>query len=469
MSSKRSAISDIKNFFFDTRQQQYPMIKESKDSNVLRRNLSFSISPSQFARIKHDVGMWREAVIEAENAYYPFRVRMQRIFQDTILNEHVYSCWERRKDMTMLRDYKIGPEDGEGDDEIKKVFQQMWFSRFVSYALDALAYGYSLISLGDLVMDKFPDLALIRRQNISPDRLNVTTWPNIVAGSNFMDPEYTPWHIWIPTPSELGVSPCGFGFLYKVAKTEIYLRNNTSYNADFQEIFGQPLRKGKTSKTAEDERAKFASDLANMGSNPWILLDDGLDDVEFVESKQIGASYKSFADFEKRQEQKISKVILGHADAMDSTPGKLGGTQGTENESPSEKAMMAKQMKDGQFIEDIINGQLLPRMQNFGFKIPATYRFQYVNNNEEEELREREDESNAITADIFATISQAGGKPDWGYFSKRTGIPVTEAPPPPAPVMPGAKPGAVPVKKDPKLTQQQKNSLERIYKTKTEQ
>lgn len=45
-----------------------------------------------------------------------------------------------------------------------------------------------------------------------------------------------------------------------------------------------------------------------------------------------------------------------------------------------------------------------------------------------------------MVADIFKTIKDAGGKPDWAYFTERTGIQVTEAPEPePAPPMTGIK------------------------------
>ena len=50
--------------------------------------------------------------------------------------------------------------------------------------------------------------------------------------------------------------------------------------------------------------------------------------------------------------------------------------------------------------------------------------FEFKNDAEKEELRRREDESNQKTANIFKTIKDAGGDPDWRYFSERTGITV---------------------------------------------
>jgi hypothetical protein len=439
-----SRIQSIKNYFAGSPLTGVISIKDRAIKNV-----SYSVPRLQFARIRQDIGGWRESIKEAENPWYPYRVAMQRIYQDTILNEHVISCMNRRNDLTLLRDFKICDEKGEESDVLKTIFRNYqntnvgyintssWFDDFVSYVLDALAMGYTLISLGDVINDSFPDLTVLPRQNISPDRL-VFGWEYTIAGIEFTQDPYADWHVWIPTPSRLGVSKCGFGYLYEVAKAEIYLRQNTAHNADYNEIFGQPIRKGKTTKTDEVERANFEASLRNMGSSAYILLDEGTDEVELIEAKNSGTTYNTYADFEKRNEQKISKVILGHADALDSIPGKLGGGQGEE--SPAEKALRDKQVKDGIFIQNVVNAMLLPRMRKHGFNIPLNYHFEYKNDQEKEEFRRREDDSNTKTATLFKTISDAGGgltEEAWKYFEERTGIPVKMKEKEPMPTVPG--------------------------------
>ena len=394
-------------------------------SPEMRKNLNRVISPQQFARIRNDISSWRAAIQEAEAAYYPYRVQMQRIFQDTILNEQVQACWKKRRDLSLLRKFKICGEDGVDVPELSALFKKRWFTNFLTYAIDTIGFGYTLISLGDIVNSMFPKLTIVRRQNISPDRRTVTAWPNMPGGVSWDDPQVSPWHIYIDTPNEVGSSPCGFGLFYYVAQAEIYLRNNTGYNADFQELFGQPIRIGKTEKTDENEREEFANDLANMGSSAWMLLDP-VDDVKLLESKNFGTGYQSFADFEKRLEAKISKVLLGHADAIDSVPGKLGAGQGGE-ESPAQLALNDIQVSDGRFLEEVINDQLIPRMRAFGFKIPLDKRYQFVNDAEAEEFRKKEDASNLQTATVFKMIHDAGFDGDAKYFSDRTGIPVAKS------------------------------------------
>jgi phage gp29-like protein len=230
----------------------------------------------------------------------------------------------------------------------------------------------------------------------------------------------------VSTPSNVGISKVGYGILYDVAQYEILARNLLGNNADAAELYGMPMRVGKTQKTTEDERQNFFSALLSMGATGAILL-DAMDEIELVESKGMGQGYKIYPDLEKRLEQKISKIILGHADALDSTSGKLGASQGEE--SPTAQALEDKQSSDGRFLERVVNDNLIPKLIELGFVIDTDYKFCFGNNAELIEERKREDANNKVTADIALTMTQAGLQMDATYFQERTGIPTMAAAP----------------------------------------
>jgi phage gp29-like protein len=424
---KRNRISSIKNaggFSANTQPVTFGapgsvQVRQGGGSLDSAHNLTNRIAPVQLQRLRHDVSMWRDAVTEAENAWYPHRVKMQRLFIDTILNGHVYSLMERRKDLTLLRDYKFVDANDNENEELKKLFNSEWFDLLINYSLDALFFGYSLISLGDIQGDKFVDTSLIRRWNVSPDRLNVAEFIYSLSGAKFADEPFKDWHIWVTTPSENGVGTCGYGLFYKIGLYEIFLRNTLGYNGDFVELFAMPYRVGKTSKTTESERAELESAIQNMGSAGWAIVDP-MDEIEFLENGMAGTGYTAYESLEDRCQKIVSKIILGHADALDSTPGKLGAGQGDNN--PVFVALKDKQVKDGKFIERMINGQLLPKMRALGFKIPEDVRFEYKNDSEKEAFRTREDASNKVTAEIAQVMKNAGLKMDAKYFEDRTGI-----------------------------------------------
>lgn len=432
-----------KNYVFPTTQNK-PVGKE------VVRDLRNYISKVQLQRLRHDVQMWRDAISEAEQAYYPHRIKMQRMFIDTILNGHTLACINRRKDLTTLREFCFKNAVNEENEDIKKQLNKPWFNKIIEYILEAKFFGYTLIEMGDLVADDFPNLSIIRRFNISPDRLNVTSMIYSLSGINFLEEPYCDFHIWVPTSTDVGVSPVGYGLLYNVAVYEIICRNLLGNNADAAEIYGMPQRKGRTQKTEEAERAEFAQSLQNMGSAGWILL-DAQDEVDLIESKGNGQGFKIYPDLEKRLEAKISKIVLGHSDALDSTPGKLGAGQGGD-ESPAAQALRDKQTSDGSFVEDIINGVVIPKLINLGFNIDTDYPFTFDNNQEVVELRKNEDKNNQVTAEIAYTMKQAGLKMDAKYFTERTGIPATEdVVVPPSP---------------PVFNKRVKNKLKALYKSK---
>lgn len=405
---------------------------------VSEKSLSNFPAKVSIQRIRQDIQTWRNAVTEAEQEYYPFRVKMQQLYIDTVLNGHVTACMEKRKNLTLLRNLKFNDNE-----QVEDIFETQWFLDILNYCLDAIFYGYSLVALGDIINSSFPNLATCKRWYISPDRLNIASYMYNIYGANFTEEPYKNWHIWADTPSEIGQSTCGYGLLYKVGMYEILCRNLIGFNSDAAEVYGMPIRWGKTNKTEESERAEFLSALVNMASNASVVTDMN-DEIELIQNSAGATGYMIFENLEKRCEAKISKVLLGHADALDSIPGKLG----AEQNGAAAKALEEIASKDGKYIESIINGQILPKLRELGFSIPEG-NAKFANDNELEELRERVDASNKVTADIALTMSQAGLKMDAKYFEERTGIPTMDAP--------------VVVAKDP-LSNKVQNKLNEIYR-----
>ena len=384
-------------------------------------NLNRSMPPAQLQRLRQDVGMWRSSISEAEQAYYPHRVKMQQMYVDTVINSHVASAMERRKDLTLLRDYEILDAQGNEIEGLEDIFDSQWFDQLVSYSLDAIFYGYSLIGLNDIDNGNFKDLSLIKRWMVSPDRLEVTRFIYSQNGAKFLEEPYKNWHIWCTTPSDNGQSQCGYGLLYKVALLEIFLRNTLAYNGDFVELYSQPYRIGTTTKTNEDERAQLERALQNMGSSGYAVIDPQ-DEIKFLETALGGTGWKGYENLEMRCQKAISKLILGHADALDSTAGKLGATQGEE--TPIYQAMEDKQTKDGKYIENMINGQLIPKMRNLGFKLPDGIVFKYSNNAETEEVKLKQVDYATKLSAVAVNLKNAGLGIDEQFFTEETGIPV---------------------------------------------
>lgn len=451
MSSNRRNKTKAKNMYFDS--NPGASTNFSLDKKGADRNLRNIISPVQLQRMRTDIQMWRDAITEAERAYYPFRVKMQRMYIDTILNGHVFSVMERRKDLTTLRKFKLSEsQTDKSNEEWTNYFQNaQWFKDFVEYSLDALFFGYSLISLGDIVDQNVKDVSIIPRWFVSPDRHVVGTFIYSPSGKDFREEPYADWHCYVKTKSDNGVSPCGYGLFYQIAKYEIYLRNTLGYNADFVELYAMPYRVGKTTKTNETERAELEAAVRDMGSAGYAIIDPN-DEIEFLESVKSGTGYTAYDNLELRCQKAVSKIVLGHADAMDSIPGKLGSQSGENN--PIHEALEDKKTKDGQFIENVVNELLFPKLRNLGIVIPEGLKFMFLNDKELMKARIAEDTANKTTAEVAQTMKNAGLKMDPKYFSERTGIPTEEI----------EEPKEVPSEDDLRNQKQVKNKLAELYK-----
>ena len=416
------------------------------------KNVSRTIAPVQFPRVRIDMREWRDAITEAEMPIFPYRVKMQQIYQDLILDGHVYACWQKRKRLTLLKKPVFFDKDNhkvENNQHLNFIHSQ-WWNTLTDYLLDAQGYGYQLVSLGDITGGAFPDVSVVRRQNISPDREVVSPVIYMIDGIHYADPNYkarnyffdkerevcfnnpdavneggesySDWHIWVKTPNPFGMSACGYGIFYQVALFAILMRNNLKFNADFVEMFAQPIRWLKTNKTDESERAMAEISLQNMGSNAYVITDKE-DEMQLLQNSSAGNGWESYANLEERCKKAITAVILGHEDCMSGTPGKLGSQQDGNN-SPANKAMREIETEQDKWLCSIINDNVLPKLRNLGFPIPKDVVYGYQNNDELNEVTDLENKRKSEFANIIETLTRAGYKVDEKYVSEQLGMEV---------------------------------------------
>lgn len=392
------------------------------------KNLNRYRGPVQLLRIKVDTSIWRSAIAEAERPLpsLPYRVQMQQIFIDTVLNGHVSACMQKRKDLTLLKMFHICDENDVTDEVATKLLETEWFGMMRDYIHDAQYYGYSLITFGDLINGAFPNIQITRRADVSPDRFVLSSFMYIPTGIPFMEGDYFDWSLYVTTPSENGVSKCGYGLLYKVALYEIIMRSLIGWNTDYTERFGQPTTVIKTSDDSEDERGAAEQAAQKLASSGYIILDKQ-DEYELISNSDTGSGWQSYDNLENRCKKTISAILLGHEDAISSTPGKLGGEQGGE-ESPAAQALSACESKDGRFEENIMNNYLIPKLIKLGVPLPVGKLYKLKNDAERRKENMEEAQKAKMWSDVALTMSQAGIKMDVKNFIEKTGVNAEEAP-----------------------------------------
>lgn len=404
-------------------------------------SLSDFITRMQFMRLAADLKDLRDGYLEAEQGFFPMRVKLQRIYMNVVENPVVKTLLDRAKELTTQRDWYIYQnKDGKrvkSEDLSAAINENLWFGDYIEYIVDAVHYGYTLIELGEIdtsnITNPFPGLSFTRRENIRPDGVNkdgaiLSSIPYLIDGIKIEKNEHEPLiplcNHWISTKSNRGVSKCGYGLLANISKLEINHRHIEEWQVDYIESFGTPTLVGETRKQG-DKRKTFEKFLANAAANKYILLDPATGDkLTYEMPPSAGTGYKVFSLAKKEIEGLLSQSVLGHSDAIVSLPGKLGGQQAANkdgfNESLIEQAINSKQMWYGNYVCRKINEISAPRFRELGRYInvkfirdliPEGYFFGLANDKEEQEVIRRTNASMKVTSDLLLNMFNAGLRP----------------------------------------------------------
>lgn len=403
--------------------------------------ISDFITRIQFMRLSADLKDLSDGYSEAEYGFYPMRVKFNRIFMNVVENPIVKTLIDRVKELTSQRDWYIYQiKDGKkvkSDVLSANISNQHWFADYIEYVIDAVLWGYTLIELGEIdtsnIENPFPNLSFTRRENIRPDGVNkegailssiVYLIDGIKIEKNLAEPLIPLCNHWIGTKSNRGVSKCGYGLLANISKLEINHRHIEEWQVDYIENYGTPTMVGETRRQGE-KRKTFEKFLANAAANKYILLDPSSGDkLTYEMPPSAGTGYKVFSIAKKELEGALSQSTLGHADAIVSLPGKLGGAQAANkdgfNESLIEQAMNSKQIWYGNFLCRKINEISAPKFRELGKVIgvkmlkeliPEGYYFGMSNDKEEQEVIRRTNASIKMTSELLLSMYNAGLRP----------------------------------------------------------
>lgn len=333
-------------------------------SNRKRKSLIVLLDQHTQSLTKQDVGRWRTAWQMAINVENPKRAQLYDIYTDTLIDLHLTGCISQRKGKTLLKSFVIKNADGTEDNEAIKIFESEWFYNFVSLALDSRFWGHSLIQLGDIITDenglrKFANVELVPRKHVIPEYgvFVREQSDDKDKGISYKDGGISDWCVEVGESHDLGL-------LLKCAPHSLSKKNMTAYWDVFGEIFGMPMRIGKTNSQDPDDRQRIEDVLANMGAAGWGLFPDGTD-IELKESTR-GDAYNVYDKRIDRANSEISKGILNQTMTIDN------GSSLSQSETHLE-VFENVCAADARLIKYIVNDRLIPKMIRHGFDLKGKY------------------------------------------------------------------------------------------------
>ena len=372
--------------------------KVTEVKEVTSERIETKIIPLQLARFGKDLNDYKYAIETFEDPYAPERESFNELCEGAILDAHVFAVWESIKAKTIQRDFQIVDKNGKEDVEKTNLLSAPWFIKVMNYVLDSKMYGFSLIQFGDRMGFDFKKISVVNRSNVDPINKTVRKTPLELGGISYNEEPYLKWILEAGEEKEAGM-------MSKIIPLTIYKKNALNCWAEYSELFGNPIRIGRTNVRDSVLRDNMYKMLENMGSSAFGVFNSD-DTIELIESSKSDA----FNVFDKnidRANSEISKIVLSSTMTTDE------GSSRSQSEV-HEKTTSAREKANNTFLTYWINRVLFPFLvNNHGFPLKDySFKFDTSENISNSEQFERE-----LKLLEFYNIPEK-------YFTEKYGVPL---------------------------------------------
>ena len=298
-------------------------------------------------RSKQDIQRWRLALQQAENYDMPRRTNLYNLYNEIILDAHLSGIIENQRKLRVLSfDFRIVDKDGNTDEALTDFFQQQWFRTFCNHALDADYYGHTLMQI--TLTNQHPLIELIPRDHVEPVRGYILKYNFDYKGIEYRN-------VYDDVLVEFG-NPLDLGLLNKAAPLVLFKRNAMNAWSEYADIFGMPVRIGKTNTNRKEDLDRMENALNEMGKAAYAVFGMG-EEIEFVESHKT-AGEMVYDRMMERINSELSKLILGNT--MTSDVGRSGSrAQAEVHENASNDVIDADKLK----LKYLVNDKLIPLLK----------------------------------------------------------------------------------------------------------
>lgn len=335
-------------------------INLSKPSDRSRlKSMVIELALQSQALTKKDIKSWRTAWQQAIDVENPRRGPLLNIYTDAMIDLHLTGCISQRKGMVLQKSFKLVDSKGVESPQATQLMEAAWFKDFMDYALDSRHYGHSLIQLGDVVerngVMRYDHALLVPRQHV------VSQYGVILKdasdewqeGFDYRNGAMADWCIEAGKRDDLGL-------LLSLVPQTISKKNMLAFWDQFGELFGMPIRIGKTTTRDAKERTKIEQMLDGMGAAAWGLFPEGTE-IDIKESSR-GDAFNVYDKRIDRANSEISKGVLNQTMTIDD------GSSLSQSHTHFQ-VFLNLVNRDADFLRDLINGELFPRMLKHGFPI----------------------------------------------------------------------------------------------------
>ena len=127
---------------------QFDLAKESDVKKL--RTIAISVQRQSESLTRQEINNWRTGWQQALDVENPTRVRLYDVYRDTAIDGHLSGAIGQINGFVKARSFKIMKGEKE-DEELKKIFDSIWFKTLMGFYFEARYWGHSLVQLGDVI------------------------------------------------------------------------------------------------------------------------------------------------------------------------------------------------------------------------------------------------------------------------------------------------------------------------------
>jgi hypothetical protein len=304
-------------------------------------------------RSRKDIQTWRTALMRAENILQPSRALMYNLYDELVLDNHISSLMDKYRFHVNGKVFQvINKKTKQVDADKTDYLNKEWFIELMELEMDTIFIGHSLVQFNEITPDNVA-IELVPRRHVVPEFGAFTIQQ--------MDINYIPYR---SNPDmmkyliEIG-KPNQFGLLCKAAPTILFKKNATIAWSEYCDIFGMPMRVGKTNSRNTQDLDRMESALSGMGKAAYAVINEG-EEVSFIESTK-GDAFNVYDKFIERLNSELSKLVLG--ETMTTDVGANGSrAQATVHEDVSDKV----EDYNMQRVKRMVETKLFPLLTSHG-------------------------------------------------------------------------------------------------------
>jgi phage gp29-like protein len=311
------------------------------------------------SRGRKDIGDWRKALVAAENVERPKRSQLYQIYNEITLDAKVSAQMELRVNRLLSRRFSLYNANNEAQLEATYLLKKPWFNKMVKMLWESIMYGHSLVAITKVEpLNKegggVIDVELVPREHVVPEFGYLLKDKSDDKGIEYRYfPDFEGYIIETPDSKSLGL-------LSKIAPYALYKRFALACNSQYSELFGMPLRVGKTSMRDTAMVSQMGQMLANMGAAAYAVIDKD-EELELIQPQQgNGDVFQKIID---KCNHEMAELITG------AVIGDARSTGSLAKEEVGERLADYIHQADVDFIESLINAKLFPILIQHGYPL----------------------------------------------------------------------------------------------------